>query len=380
MRVLLVQPTSLLRSIGGATTSNRLLMQAFAHAGHQCHALTLARESTSSQTTTPATTIDQNGNRTFLLGDIVCTECHNPRSFRNTLSQVLNDFAPDWVLVSSEDATQVIVRAVGSLAPERMIYLARTPLTFPFGPAAYYRAPYAADLIRNSRSILTVSKYMEGYIREWLGVDAHALPISPFPKPAVDYTERPKVPVITMVNPCPLKGESIFYDLVRRFPSTRFLAVRGWGDSLDRSARLAAAPNLELTGPTADMEAIWARTSILLVPSIWIEAWGRVVTEAMLRGIPVITSDSGGLPEAKLGVPYVIPVNLVSAYEASLDGNGIPVPVVPDQNLAPWQSALADLLSDSELYGYISEASYNAARSFVKHHRADKVLDYLERL
>ena len=34
----------------------------------------------------------------------------------------------------------------------------------------------------------------------------------------------------------------------------------------------------------------------------------RIVVEAMLRGVPVIASNTGGLPEAKLGVPYVLPV------------------------------------------------------------------------
>ena len=35
---------------------------------------------------------------------------------------------------------------------------------------------------------------------------------------------------------------------------------------------------------------------ILLVPSIWMEAFGRVVVEAQLNGIPVIASDKGNLP------------------------------------------------------------------------------------
>jgi len=34
------------------------------------------------------------------------------------------------------------------------------------------------------------------------------------------------------------------------------------------------------------------------VPSVWEEAWGRVVTEAHLSGIPVIARGIGGLPEA----------------------------------------------------------------------------------
>ena len=47
-------------------------------------------------------------------------------------------------------------------------------------------------------------------------------------------------------------------------------------------------------------------TRILLVPSLWGEAFGLVVVEAMLRGIPVLASNVGGLVEAKLGVDYIL--------------------------------------------------------------------------
>lgn len=37
---------------------------------------------------------------------------------------------------------------------------------------------------------------------------------------------------------------------------------------------------------TRDMESLWDRTTVLLMPSLQCEAWGLVVVEAQLRGIP----------------------------------------------------------------------------------------------
>ena len=46
------------------------------------------------------------------------------------------------------------------------------------------------------------------------------------------------------------------------------------------------------------MKTVYGRTRILLAPSKWEEAWGRVASEAHCSGIPVLGSTRGGLPEA----------------------------------------------------------------------------------
>ena len=48
---------------------------------------------------------------------------------------------------------------------------------------------------------------------------------------------------------------------------------------------LKLEPNVCLLEPDANVDAIYARTRILLAPSLWAEAFGLVVVKAALRGI-----------------------------------------------------------------------------------------------
>ena len=59
--------------------------------------------------------------------------------------------------------------------------------------------------------------------------------------------------------------------------------------------------NIQYFPPQTDMTTIWKKTKILLVPSIVPEAFGRVIVEAHMYGIPVIAHNIGGIPEAMNG-------------------------------------------------------------------------------
>ena len=76
--------------------------------------------------------------------------------------------------------------------------------------------------------------------------------------------------------------------LARRLPAVAFAAVATqWTDARTR-ARLAALPNVTVLEADADVDRIFARTRVLLAPSLWQEACPLVVTEGMLRAIPVV--------------------------------------------------------------------------------------------
>jgi hypothetical protein len=100
----------------------------------------------------------------------------------------------------------------------------------------------------------------------------------------------------------------------------------------------------------------------------------------MLRGIPVLASDVGGLVEAKLGVDYVLPVQRIESYESARDENGIPLPVIPDQNVAPWESALRKVLTNRAEFERLSAESKAAAADYASGLSMEPTEHYLEDL
>lgn len=186
--------------------------------------------------------------------------------------------------------------------------------------------------------------------------------------PPIDFeyytVEQVQRETYTMVNPIEFKGGAIFRRLAERHSDQQFLAVMGWlhqrnddlsfdmdiYDIYSRSINeyvsppgepdLSGVQNLEYR-ETADIRDIYRRTSVLLVPSQWTEAFGRVVLEAMHNGIPVVASDVGGLPEACGGAGM-----LVDNYD-SVDA---------------WSSCLSEVADEDVYERYVAEGSKRAKR------------------
>ena len=102
--------------------------------------------------------------------------------------------------------------------------------------------------------------------------------------------------------------------------------------------------------------------------------------EAMLRGIPVLASNLGGLPEAKLGVDYLLPVNPITGYKPTVDEHMVPVAEVPPQDVSPWQAALERLVTDREHYNQLARESRSAALDYAENLSVLPFEAYLEAL
>lgn len=166
--------------------------------------------------------------------------------------------------------------------------------------------------------------------------------------------------MVTMVNPHAVKGLDTLLEVARRLPAQRFLLQESW--KLNDTAlsalheRLAGLPNVTLQHRVADMQQVYARTRVLLVPSVWEEGFGMVAVEAQSCGIPVIATARGGLPEAV--------------------GNG-GVLIDDYRNVDAWIAALNGLLGDAATYADCSARALAHARSdaFAPRQLAQRFMD-----
>ena len=365
MRILLAANASYAPPRGGATRSNLIWLDHLARHGHECRVVCGPSGQGAELPYHPS---------------IRLLPFDDPARRILELARQIAEFQPDWILVSSEDLGHGLLREVSHRAPERLVYLAHTPQWFPFGPASWNPDPHARFLVAQTAGVVAIGQHMAGYIERELGRPVAVIhpPIygaGPFPNYA--NSERG---LVTMLNPCAVKGISIFLEVAQKLPAVPFGAVPGWGTTAEDRRALQRTPNISILPNAPQIDEILARTRVLLMPSLWYEGFGLIVMEAMLRGIPVVSSDSGGLVEAKCGTGYVIPVQTIQHYQPAFDEHAMPKPVEPPHDAAPWVAALTALLQDRAAYERESAASRAAAERFVARLDAGDLERYLSNL
>jgi surfactin synthase thioesterase subunit/glycosyltransferase involved in cell wall biosynthesis len=379
MRILLAQNSLYYPAHGGGDKSNRLLLEALAARGHACAVVArigvfgdAGRESYLQELAARgvAAHAGADGIVHFNRAGVDVHVATAPNLRAAFVSQ-MEAFQPDAILASTDDPAQLLLEPALRHPTARVVYLARATLALPFGPDCAFPSEAKAARLRAADRVVGVSQYVADYIRRYAGIEAVHVPISLMePEPgqnAWPLLGRFENEFVTFVNPCAVKGMAIFLALAGAFPEVAFAAVPTWGTNQQDRAALAARGNIRLLDPVDDIDRLLARTRVLLAPSLWAEARSRIVLEAMLRGVPVMAANVGGIPEAKMGVPYLLPVNPITRYRTQVDEQMVPIAEVPPQDIGPWREALGRLLSDRPHYEEIARASRAAALEYASH-------------
>jgi glycosyltransferase involved in cell wall biosynthesis len=361
MKILLSSGASYAPPKGGSTRSNLAWLRALVAKGHQCRVV--------------CTAAGESGE--IGVDDIAILRVADLALHAELLTEEIRAFHPDWVLVSSEDVTQRLLRAAERGAMGRLIYLAHTPQFFPFGPESWNPDAEAARIVDRAAGVVAIGHHMAAYIEKHSRAKATVLHPPIYGAPPFSRLDAFGAELVLMINPCVVKGIEVFVELAGRLPGVKFGALTGWGTTAADRALLSKCGNIELLGNVRDIEEVLRRARLLLMPSLWYEGFGLIVMEAMLRGLPVVSSDSGGLMEAKEGTGYVIPVRPIERYESVFDENHMPRPVREAQDIEPWVEAVKTLLTDERAHRDEAERSREAALRFVNALRADDFEEYL---
>lgn len=159
------------------------------------------------------------------------------------------------------------------------------------------------------------------------------------------------------------KGAEVFWALAKRMPRTKFLGVTGgYGAQL-----VEDLPNVEVLPHVAAHEMrdkVYARTRVLLVPSSY-ESWGRVASEALCSGIPVIATPTAGLMENLGDAGIFIDASDIDGWVKALRTLAMPKPYEAARKRALTRAEWQERIRQAEEEAWCDEVERLAARKAV---------------
>ncbi len=244
------------------------------------------------------------------------------------VAAVVREGRPDVAVVQCHGTVQ-IGQAFAALGVPLVVYLRNVEFDELGGDI---RSLKDARFIANSA--FTARRYAETF-----GISATII------RPSIDRAQYETVPtgnLVTFINPVPAKGLDLAIAVAAACPEIPFLFRESWllspEQRHDLVQRISPHANIRFEPRTSDMKALFRRTRLLLAPSRWEEAWGRVASEAHCSGIPVVGSTRGGLPEAigpgGIALDHDAPVTEWTEAVRSLWAD-------PDRHAAAFAAALA---------------------------------------
>ena len=186
----------------------------------------------------------------------------------------------------------------------------------------FHKADEELEYLYNGKysTLYTVSNFVVDCINKITGIKINNIIYSAASKNncKVDNLDLIDNKFVTMINIHKLKGGEIFLYLIENMKDVSFLGVRTEPNSEELDTLIENAiikRNMEsdikckYIHRNNDVREIYKQTKILLVPSLVDETFCRVANEAMLNGIPVVTTGAGNIKYLlKNNTNFIIPI------------------------------------------------------------------------
>lgn len=266
------------------------------------------------------------------------------RAYMEMAEDRLDTFKPDLVLTYSSELLRPLLARAQRLGSRTVFYIANPAMLrqpnaqLPFVDEVLVPSQFVADLCLD---VLKKPARILGNIvpRSFDGQKNRS------PERILTRSNR----FVTLINPSPQKGGLFFINIAAQAaalaPNIKFRAVesrwtRGNWEALGVSA--ADLDRIDWHPHVQDMRCIYEEAALLLMPSLWEEASGRVIPEALLSGVPVLAMRNCGVPEelGEGGILFDLPTELASNHLA---------PPSKD-DLLRWTNFIKVLMENDNLY------------------------------
>jgi glycosyltransferase involved in cell wall biosynthesis len=248
----------------------------------------------------------------------------NPRWRASALRTLLTDFRPDIIQIEEEPWTRGAAVAARIARRLRVPYviLARESLPRSYAPLARYRRSRvlggAAGLTAvnelAARLALRVRPNLPCQIAPQLGV---RLPLT------TDRVPHTGLAIGFVARLVPEKGLDLLFRACVKLIGRWSLTVVGTGPAQEEleglAERLGLAGRVSWLGalPRDAVDQVWPRLDCIVIPSRttprWIEATPRAALDAMARGVAVVATSAGALPEIIGPAGLLVPEEEVGA-------------------------------------------------------------------
>jgi glycosyltransferase involved in cell wall biosynthesis len=268
-----------------------------------------------------------------------------------------------------EDSAVLLDGLVASTAPEvlvaearrlRLVMLVHMPLGHrPSGEEAQHIRRRERIVLRAAAAVVTTSHWGRTRLLDLYELNPRRVHAA---EPGVERADLAAgtaagVALLSVAAVCFEKGHDILVEALRAVSDESWRCV--CVGSLDRAPAFAASlvrhtvdsglrHRLSFVGPRtgSDLDRTYKAADLLVLASR-VESYGMVLTEALARGVPVVATEVGGVPEAM-------------GYGAEGIRPGL---LVPPENAAALAAALRAWLSDGELRRRLRRAARDRRES-----------------